>query len=152
MALIHEKLYRSQNLARIDFGQYIQDLSGYLLRVHNVNARGITPNIQADEVYLDIERAVPCGLIFNELVSNALKHAFPDGRTGEIQIKLVANDESQLTLIVADNGVGLPPKIDFRRPNSLGLQLVDTLVDQLDGTIELDRKNGTQFKIKFALL
>ncbi len=151
MALIHEKLYQSQSLARIDFAEYIQDLSNYLFRVQTTDTRGITLNIQTDKLFLNIDTAMPCGLILNELVSNALKHAFPDGQKGEIRIEFRANDEGQLTLLVSDNGVGLPPDLDFQNTESLGLELVNTLTDQLEGTIEIHSQDGTEFKITFAL-
>jgi len=150
MALIHEKLYRSENLAEIDFGEYIQDLAAYLFRSQNASSRGITLTVQAEHVFLDVDAAVPCGLIVNELVSNTLKHAFPNGQTGESQIAMRADANHHVTLIVSDNGVGFPPELDFGQTESLGLQLVNTLVDQLDGTIELYHKNGTNFKITFS--
>jgi two-component sensor histidine kinase len=150
MALIHEKLYRSEGLARIDFAEYIRDLSAYLLRSQNAHGRGIGLNIEADDVFLAIDKAVPCGLILNELVSNSLKHAFPNGQTGEIRIELRTDQKQQLILKVGDSGIGFPEDIDFCNTTSLGLQLVNTLVNQLDGTIELSRNNGTEFKIRFS--
>ena len=159
MALIHEKLYRSQNLARIDFADYIRDLTRYLFASYVTIDQDVNLNVQADDVHLGIDTAVPCGLILNELVSNALKHAFPaqgngrDGRetppTGEIRVELCWEKENTLMMIVADNGVGLPGDLDVRYSTSLGLQLVTTLVDQLDGTLELDDRGGTLFKITF---
>jgi two-component sensor histidine kinase len=94
--------------------------------------------------------AIPCGLIINELVSNSLKHAFPAGREGEIRIELRADDEGKCILMVSDNGVSFPEGLDFRDAGTLGLQLVNTLVSQLEGTIELDRSRGMAFKITFA--
>ena len=105
-----------------------------------------------DDVFLGIDTAVPCGLILNELVSNSLKHAFPGGREGEIRIELRLDDDKKFTLMVSDNGVGIPKDLDFRNTESLGLQLVDTLVNQLEGTIELDRSGGTAFKTTFTEL
>ncbi len=150
MALIHEKLYQSDNLARIDFGDYIQNLATYLFHSYRSGNGGITLNIQTDDVFLGIDEAVPCGLILNELISNSLKHAFPNGNTGEIKIELTVHDDRQLTLGVGDNGVGLPPEFDIEDTDSLGLQLVDTLVDQLDGAIELNGRQGAEFSIKFV--
>jgi two-component sensor histidine kinase len=106
--------------------------------------------IEADEVSLGINQAVPCGLILNELMSNALKHAFPAGREGEIRVALGASEDN-VTLVFSDNGVGLPTNMDYRAMTSLGLQLVSTLVDQLDGEIELENKNGTGFKLAFPM-
>ena len=154
MALVHEQLYQSKGLARVDFAEYIQNLATYLLHSYGVDPDAITLKINADDVSLGIDTAVPCGLIINELVSNSLKHAFPAGkargdRESEIRINLRAHD-NKLTLVVSDNGVGLPRDLDFRNTESLGLHLVNTLTRQLEGTIELDRSGGTAFEITFA--
>ena len=105
--------------------------------------------MQAEAIFLDIDAAVPCGLIVNELVANSLKHAFPNGQTGEIIIDMRNGIDQQITLVVRDNGVGFPPELNFRETESLGMQLVNTLVGQLGGTIELRRTAGTEFKIVF---
>jgi two-component sensor histidine kinase len=152
MALIHEKLYQSKNLAQIDFAEYVQDLGVYLLRSYNVSPHKINLTIQTDNVFLGVDVAVPCGLILNELISNALKHAFVNDQSGEIYIELRAEDDGQLTLTVGDTGVGFPAGVDFRNTKSLGLQLVDTLIKQLQGTITLRRDKGTEFIIRFAAL
>ncbi len=149
MALVHERLYQSSDLARVDFAEYIRNLANYLFRSYGVNMNLIQLKIKVGEVLLGVDTAVPCGLILNELVSNSLKHAFPDDRQGEIYIELRA-DDGQLTLMVSDNGVGFPEGSGFRNTETLGLQLVNMLVDQLEGTIELDRRGGTTFKITFA--
>ncbi|GIK43566.1 MAG: PAS domain-containing protein [Chloroflexi bacterium] len=150
MALIHEKLYRSKNLAEIDLGEYVNDLVIYLFRSYKAYGKGITLKIQADDVHLGIDAAVPCGLIINELISNALKHAFPHNYQGEIRVELQKNQQ-QISLCVSDDGIGFPTDLDFQNTNSLGLQLVNTLVGQLDGTIELQNGSGTTFKINFAI-
>jgi len=150
MALVHERLYRSQDLARIDLAEYIQSLATYLFRSYGVNPEAIKLRINVQDVSLGIDGAIPCGLIINELVSNSLKHAFPDGRKGEVAIELFPAHDSQLTLVVRDNGAGFPEDLDFRTTQSLGLQLVITLVEQLEGTIELHRDSGTAFKITFS--
>ncbi|MDZ7261537.1 MAG: ATP-binding protein, partial [candidate division KSB1 bacterium] len=153
MALIHEKLYRSQNLAKIDFKEYIHNLTNYLFRSYRAFSNNIVPKIKVDNIYLGIDTAIPCGLIINELVSNAMKHAFPAGKTGKIWINFSATTNrrhsDKLVLSVRDNGVGFPRDLDFRNTESLGLQLVNTLTKQLKGTIELDRSRGTKFKITF---
>lgn len=153
MALVHEKLYQSKDLANIDFAGYIQSLAVNLFRSYGANQNGIIPKIRVDNVSLGIDTAIPCGLIINELVSNSLKYAFPNGRKGEIWIELYAENtgnESKYTLIVGDNGTGLPEGMDFRNTESLGLQLVNTLVSQIGGTIELNSDAaGTEFRIKF---
>lgn len=151
MALIHEKLYQSKDLARIDFAEYIRNLTNYLFRSYGVTSNRIKLKKNVDDVFLGLDTAIPCGLIINELVSNSLKHAFPDGKEGEIHICLFL-DNDKFTLIVRDNGVGFPKDLDFRNTESLGLQLVITLVEQLEGTIDLKRSGGTEFKIIFTEL
>jgi Signal transduction histidine kinase len=103
-----------------------------------------------DNVLPDVDPAIHCGLIINELVSNSLKHAFPRGKRGEIQIALSSDTDKKLTLVVGDNGIGFPKDLDFQNTESLGLQVVVTLVKKLKGTIELDRSSGTEFKIVFS--
>ncbi|MBA7520182.1 putative sensor histidine kinase pdtaS [subsurface metagenome] len=159
MALVHEKLYRSQDLARINFVEYVNDLVKQLFRSHGISPTKIKFNVRIKDVFLDINRAIPCGLIINELVSNSLKHAFPasakaaagkpNGRKGKIDIDFYLDKDNKLLLKIKDNGVGLPDNIDIKNTKTLGLQLVVTLVEQLNGTIEVDIKRGTTFKIKF---
>jgi len=149
MALIHEKLYRSEDLARIDFAEYVRSLTNSLFGSYGVNSDAIKLKVNVDDFSLGLDTAIPCGLVINELVSNSFKYAFPDGRGGEIRIDLHTDNDGRLALIVSDNGVGLPEGLDFRNTGSLGLQLVNTLVNQLDGTVELDRSGGTEFKIIF---
>jgi two-component sensor histidine kinase len=100
-------------------------------------------------VVIGIDSAVPCGLLINEMVSNSLKHAFPEGQGGEIHILLHSDDADNITLVVGDNGVGLPDGLDFRKAESLGLQLVMSLVSQLGGSIDIDTRGGTQFTVHF---
>jgi two-component sensor histidine kinase/putative methionine-R-sulfoxide reductase with GAF domain len=150
MALIHEKLYQSQDLVKIDFAEYVRNLATYLFRSYRVNPGAITLKRNVDDVSLGIDTAIPCGLIINELVSNSLKHAFPASKEGEIHIAFHSDKDNQFTLIVSDNGAGLPRDLDFRNTESLGLQLVNLLVHQLEGTVELDRSGGTTFRITFA--
>ncbi|MDZ7290528.1 MAG: PAS domain S-box protein [candidate division KSB1 bacterium] len=147
MALIHEKLYQSKDFAKIDFAEYIRHLTAHLFRSYGVNSHAIALQVNIDKVLLDIETAIPCGLIINELVSNSLKYAFPSGTNGEIRIDLHSDYDGKLVLLVSDNGIGFPKSLDFRNTESLGLQLVSTLTDQLNGSIELDRSAGTSFKI-----
>ena len=149
MALIHEKLYRSENLARIDFSDYINDLASTLFRTYNAAQKQITLHLNASRLILELEQAIPCGLIVNELISNALKHAFPDGQPGQIQIGLCADEPDCITLIVEDDGVGLPADFDFYQTDSLGLTLVTSLTAQLDGSIDLTQSRGTKFAINF---
>ncbi|MBD3181550.1 hypothetical protein GF312_04605, partial [Candidatus Poribacteria bacterium] len=153
MALIHEKLYQSETLASIDFAGYIQDLAEYLLRMYGAASQGIRLSVDVRDVSLDIDTAIPCGLIINELVSNSLKYAFPKDRKNDteniIKIELYEYDNNQLTLSIGDNGIGFPEDVDFQDTDSLGLQLVNTLTEQLDGSIELDGISGTKFSIDF---
>jgi PAS domain S-box-containing protein len=149
MALIHGILYQSKNLAEIDFGEYIRSLTATLFRSYGVACDAVSLTADVQQVVLDMDSAIPCGLIINELVSNALKHAFPENRRGHVRIDLHARPDGWLTLRVADDGVGIPEGIDFRNTRSLGLQIVCTLTDQLGGTILLDRKRGTEFRIIF---
>ncbi len=149
MALIHERLYKSKNLAGINFKEYANDLVNNLFRSYGVQSGIINFKIDMDDVILNLDTANPCGLIITELVSNSLKHAFPAERKGEILIKFNSDNNENLTLIVRDNGIGFPTDIDFKKTNTLGMQLVTSLVGQLKGIIELDINNGTEFKITF---
>ncbi len=151
MALVHEQLYQSTDLAHINFADYVHDLTGYLLRAYGTSARNVTLTIDIASTTLSVETAVPLGLIINELVSNAYKHAFPDGRSGRITIQLVQIEDHEMNLIVQDDGIGFPKDIDFRRSPSLGLTIIMTLVDQLRGQIELDRQNGARFELIIPL-
>ncbi|KYK34181.1 MAG: hypothetical protein AYK19_02765 [Theionarchaea archaeon DG-70-1] len=149
MGLIHEKLYKSESLAQIDFSEYIKDLAQSLFRSYGASASNIALKIEGN-VCLGIDTAIPCGLLINELVSNSLKHAFPD-RKGEITIAF-RSDNRCIELIVSDNGVGIPDDIDFRTTESLGLHLVTILAeDQLGGEITLNRSAGTAFHITFEV-
>ncbi|MBT3368085.1 MAG: PAS domain S-box protein [Nitrospina sp.] len=151
MALIHEKLYRSKDLARVDFKEYIKSLINGLFRSHGIDAGRITTKLKIEDVSLGLDHAIPCGLIINELVSNSLKYAFPQGREGEISVALFLINGDEVGLTVRDDGIGMPEELDFRSTKTLGLDLVRTLVEhQLEGQLELDRKGGTGFNIRFA--
>ncbi len=150
MALIHERLYRSEDLARIHFRSYLQDLTDQLLRSYQAPDERIRVRIEADEILLDTNQAVPCGLLINELIANALKHAFPDGKTGTVLVAMRCTPGGY-QLVIQDDGVGFPAGLDHRKTPSLGLQLVNSLVRQLEGTIELNRGPGTQFTIEFPI-
>lgn len=151
MATIHEMLYQSTDLININFSDYIYNLVSELCYTYSLKYK-IKPIIDVGEIFLNIETAIPCGLIINELVSNSLKYAFPDHREGVIKIELKEED-GELTLKVSDNGIGFPEDLDYKDvKTSLGLKLVNMLIDQIDGTIDLDRSKGTEFIIKFREL
>jgi two-component sensor histidine kinase len=148
MAIIHEKLYQSTDLTRVDFAEYIKDLTANLYRSYGVSQETIGLSIHGNNLFMGVDMANPCGLIINELVSNSLKYAFPGGKRGEIFIDL-RSDHDQIILTVGDNGRAFPKGLDFRKTQSLGLQLVISLVEQLEGTIELHSDGQTEFRIAF---
>lgn len=149
MALVHETLYQTMDLARIDFAHYVRTLTTQLIGAYDTLAGRVTLTTQLDEILLEIDQAIPCGLLLNELVTNCLKHAFPDGRAGEIHIELHADAHAQVTLRVSDTGIGLPQAVDFHNPRSLGLQLITTLTEQLEGAITVKRGGGTTIEVIF---
>jgi PAS domain S-box-containing protein len=148
MALIHEKLYQSKDMAHIDFGEYLKSLVEMLLTFYKEQNKDIKVSLNCDNVDLEIDTAISMGLIVNELLSNCFKHAFSGRTGGEVEINLSKDTENYL-LEVADNGVGIPEGIDFRNTESLGLQIVQTLTIQLKGTLEHENEGGTKFKLSF---
>ncbi|HEX7467638.1 MAG TPA: histidine kinase dimerization/phosphoacceptor domain -containing protein [Methanobacterium sp.] len=150
MAIIHEKLYQSADFASINFEEYIRSLVSYLLSYYSTSSIQTKIDVEQD-IVLNMDTAVPCGLIINELVTNSIKFAFTGKENGRIYIKLYSED-GFFTMIIGDNGIGLPEGLDIDNPQKLGLQLVRTLIDQLEGKVEFDGKNGTEFKIKFKEL
>lgn len=159
IALIHEKLYQSRNIDGIKMLDYITDLTRNLLRVYKDLGGNIDVQINAYDISIDIDRAIPCGLIINELFSNCLKHAFRYSESerlsrktrNKVSVEIYSDSDGVLILSVKDNGVGFPEGVDFRNTDTLGLQLVCTLTDQLKGTIELQNRNGTMFNIVFPI-
>jgi PAS domain S-box-containing protein len=152
MALVHEKLYQNGNLAQLNFADYAVSMLGALWRSYSVQAGNIRLHLALAPVALPIEKAVPCGLILNELAVNALKHAFPESSGGEITVGLEHNpDSNTVSLWVRDNGVGLPPGADWRQCSSLGLRLVDILTSQLRGALEIGSGPGAEFRVTFPL-
>lgn len=149
MALIHQDLYQSQDLGQVNFAYYVRNLAENLFTSYGIKDGRIKLSINAQSQDLVVDTAIPCGLVVNELLSNSLKHAFPHGRKGEIRINFAVLDEDRFVLTVADNGVGFPSGMDPEKSDSLGLQLVLVLVEQLGGTLELDRTSGTSFTITF---
>ncbi len=152
MALVHEKLYQSKDLSRIDFAEYIRNLAVHLFHSYQVDPGRIQLKQDIEGIFLDINAAIPCGLIMNELMSNSLKYAFPGGRSGEISLELRRQDDRRLLLVVRDNGVGLPKDLDIQKTKTLGMQIVTLLAYQLDGSLEVRRETGTEFRILFQEL
>jgi two-component sensor histidine kinase len=165
IALIHEELHRGEGYNKLNFSQYIEELSENLFHTYSLGKENIvlTLNLEGN-VFFDMDAVVPLGMIVNELVSNSFKHAFSGRNDGEIQIKLHTEknegylksvteicESTSFTLSISDNGVGIPDNLDIENLDSLGLQLVVSLVDQLDGKLELKRNNGTEFAIRFTV-
>lgn len=148
MAFIHESLYQTKDFSSINFSEYVTNLSKNLIHSYTSFENKIELELEVQQVFLNLDIAIPCGLIINELVSNALKYAFPKGSKGIVKIDL-KSENNLIKLVISDNGVGLSRKIDFRNTDSLGLQLVVTLVEQLGGKIRLQRTKGSKFTISF---
>jgi len=151
MAFIHEQIYKTKDLANIDFSEYVTTLSTKLIRIYSRDPNLITSSIHCQNVYLNVNTAIPAGLIINELITNSLEHAFDANQKGEIFVE-IRSDGGVYTLRIGDDGMGFPEDLDFRNTESLGLNLVVNLVDQLDGTIELNREKGTEFAIRFKMV
>ncbi len=149
MAMIHEKLYESNELASVDFNEYIKDLTANLLHSYNVNSASVKSKIEVGDVRLSIDLAIPCAQIINELISNSFKHAFPAGGKGEVKIKFNRTKDGKYKLIISDNGLGFPEGVNFRKTESLGLKVVNSLTKQLRGNIELDSSNGAKYTLTF---
>jgi two-component sensor histidine kinase len=152
MSMVHERLYHSKNLVKIDFAEYLDFLAEHLFQFCQVKPDLVGLEMTLAKVFLDINSAVPAGLLLNELISNALKHAFPAGRKGVVRIGLKLGSEGTIEIKVADDGVGLPEGLDFRKSESFGMQLINLLAGQLEATIDLDRTAGTAFTVTFREL
>jgi PAS domain S-box-containing protein len=150
MALLHERLYRSSDLGSVDLGDYFHELAVTLVRTNAVDRSRVQLTFACEPVSISMDYAVPCGLIANELVGNALKHAFPGDRRGAITVALKRSADGSLLFSVADNGIGLPDTLDIRNTESFGLQLVMLLVDQVQGALRIDRTSGTRFELAFV--
>lgn len=149
MALIHDKLYHSKNVSAIDFGEFLPELANDLLHSHGIHPGRISLKLECKRALLTLESAVPCGLIVNELISNAFKHAFPQDRKGEILLKFEEIAGNRLQLIVADNGVGASEQQVYAPGGKLGLELVRSFVRQLSGELEEDYSSGARFSVTF---
>jgi PAS domain S-box-containing protein len=150
MALIHHKLYQHESFAQIDFAAYINDLISHIRDSYNNSEATITFNITCNDIYIDIKNAVPCGLIMNELISNAYKHAFPGRSQGEIKIVCTKMGE-KFTMMVSDNGIGFDMSTELEKPRSLGLTLITALADQLSGSVRATHHQGTAFYLSFEV-
>jgi two-component sensor histidine kinase len=149
MALIHEKLYQTGDQRGVSFAGYMRDLAAHLRHSYAGNSPAVELEIDVDDVVLDMDVSVPCGLIVNELLSNALKYAFPGGRAGTVSISLHRQDSGEFLLTVADDGVGIPAGVDITSPVSLGLRIVNILVSQLRGTLRVLPGPGCTFLVSF---
>lgn len=149
MALIHEMLYKSEDMVRIDFHDYVENLVSHLVFTNPANRDEIDIVINIDKIQLDIDKAIPCGLIINELVSNSIEHAFHEGEEGKISIELHRNNDKDCCLLVKDNGAGLPADFDIERLDSLGLQIVNNLAEQIEGSVQIEGKGGTAISVLF---
>jgi two-component sensor histidine kinase len=152
IALIHEKLYQSKNYANIAFGDYLRGLANDIFAAAGIGPSLVTLSVAVDErVVLTVDRAIPCGLILNELIANALKYAYPQGTSGALRVEFQRLDEGRLRFAVADDGVGLPPGLDIQETHTLGLRLVGLLVKQLDGELSLRSGRGTLIEVIFPV-
>jgi two-component sensor histidine kinase/HAMP domain-containing protein len=149
MSLIHEKLYKSGGAEGVQFSEYVRDLTARLCHSFACTEETVGVEVDVDELSLDMDTAVPLGIIINELLTNALQYAFPDGRKGRVRISLHGAEEKTLLLSVRDDGVGLPAGVDYRSPASLGLRIVSTLAAQLHGTLAIEAGPGTVFTLSF---
>jgi PAS domain S-box-containing protein len=150
MAIIHEELYRSPDMSTVDMRAYVKNLGRTLCDTYGVRPDRVALKHQVEDVSIAIDTAIPCGLILNELISNALKHAFPDGRRGEVNVSLHGDGEGAIVLDVSDNGVGLPPGFDIHESESMGLRLVTMLAEmQLEGRVTVEGQGGARFKVVF---
>jgi len=147
MSLIHELLYQTKDFSTINFSEYIQSIATNLFQSYTQN-KMIELKLDLDSIYLDLDLAIPCGLIINELITNSLKYGFENSQAGEITISL-KKEEEIVILQIGDNGKGLPSHIDYRETESLGMQLVVSLTDQIDGEINLNNNNGAYYELKF---
>ena len=150
MALVHEKLYQAEDLTRVDLPGYLKSVVEALRASYGEAGPGIDVEVTIEPLAFDLDEAVRCGLIVNELVSNGFKHAFRGQEQGQIDVSLEATGQSAVVLSVADNGVGLPVSVEPATAESLGLQLVHHLTQQLGGTVDITRRAGTTFRIQFS--
>jgi PAS domain S-box-containing protein len=151
IALIHEKLYQSKDYARVPFSEYAKSLAANVFDATGASATDIVLDLAMEDLSLAVDKAIPCGLILNELITNAVKHAFPDARRGTIRVELRKAKDRGIVLAVGDDGIGMSATLDLRNSSSLGLSLVYTLVEQLEGRVETFHDRGTTFQVSFPM-
>ncbi len=151
ISLIHRKLYEDENIAQLDFADYVSSLLRNIFHNYSISQDRIMLNADVERMLIDIDVAIPCGLVINEIVSNSLKYAFLPEQKGSVSLRFYF-ENGYYYLLIEDTGIGLPKSINFEDPKSLGLLLISMLVEQLEGTIEIDRDNGTTYKIIFPEL
>src|SRR5206468_7175808 len=150
IALIHEKLYQSKDYSRVAFSEYAQSLARNVFQTLDVSPSTVSLDLAIDDVALAVDKAIPCGLVLNELITNSLKHGFTDGHSGTVRVEFSRLESGRLRLAVKDNGVGLPEGFDIAASESLGLQLVATLARQLDAELEVTGREGASVQLTFA--
>lgn len=151
MSLVHQKLYQSGDLSRIDLREYIRDLTSLLMKSYRISSNKIALTLDMEDLSVLIDTAIPCGLVLNELISNTLKHAFPGNREGEIRVSLKRDMENTIELHVSDNGVGVAPGFDFRQSAAMGLRTVTAIVEhQLQGNVMFETGNGVACRVRFS--
>jgi two-component sensor histidine kinase len=150
IALIHEKLYQSKDYSQVRFADYARSVAGNVYHAAGISQSEVSLELAIEEIPLGIDRAIPCGLVINELITNSLKHGFKGARTGTIRVELKTLDDGQLRLTVQDNGAGLPDGFEVHKVQSMGLQLVCTLSEQLDARLVVDGERGASFQLTFA--
>lgn len=151
ISLVHEKLYESEDFANIDFGDYARVLAQQLFNSHSDKLPNVTLSMAVESIFLQVNKAIPCALILNELMMNSIKFGFPAGKKGEIKVEFYSPEKESVSLIISDNGVGLPEGFDIEVPGTLGMQIINALVRQLHGAIEIDRGKGTKFAVTFKV-
>ncbi len=151
IALIHEKLYQSKDYARVRFSEYAKSLASSIFTAAGISPDAVALHVAVEDVSLGVDKAIPCGLILNELITNALKHAFPPPMLGTVSVRLHMNGDGQVAFSVSDDGVGMPEKFELGSSSSLGLSLVHTLVEQLEGELDISHQGGTTFRVTFPM-
>jgi two-component sensor histidine kinase len=147
MLLLHEGFSESDDFAAIDFSQYVKNLIKHIISAYKVDNEKIKVKNKVDSIMLDIDAAIPCGLIVNELLTNAVKNAFPKGKSGKVSIEFKIDNQDNYFLTIKDDGIGLPNDLNFKNSETMGFKLVNTLVNQLKGSTIFSREGGTNFQI-----